>query len=133
MARVVQVGLVDDRGWVLLQERDSFAPVSPDQWTLPGGGIEPGESDGEAAARELAEETGLADALGPLGVHVVPCSVHGTDEVALYGARTTATDADVVLGEGRRIVFVDPATVPDLDATDALRALLPVVLAAFSR
>lgn len=130
---MVQVGLVDESGWVLLQERDSFAPVSPDQWTLPGGGIEPGESDAEAAARELAEETGLTDALEPLGVHVVPCSVHGIDEVALYGARTTATDADVVLGEGRQMVFVDPATVRDLDATDALRALLPVVLATISR
>ncbi len=35
-------------------------------WITPGGGIEPGESEREAVAREVAEETGLtAAAIGP--------------------------------------------------------------------
>ncbi len=59
VAQVVLLGLMDGRGQVLLQERDSQAPIDPDRWTLPGGGVEPGESDAEAASRELFEETGL--------------------------------------------------------------------------
>jgi 8-oxo-dGTP diphosphatase len=129
MAEVVLVALVDDRGWVLLQERDSNAPLDPDRWTLPGGGVEPGECDAEAAARELFEETGLRDDLASLGSYVVACAFHGEDDVALFGARTSASDADVVLGEGRRIVFVDPSELDSLDLTDPARALLPKVLA----
>jgi 8-oxo-dGTP diphosphatase len=53
------VGLVDPRGWVLLQERDEHAPVEPNKWCLVGGGVEEGESPETAAYRELEEETGI--------------------------------------------------------------------------
>ena len=32
-------------------------------WSVPGGRVEPGESDAEAVVREMAEETGLVHAV----------------------------------------------------------------------
>jgi 8-oxo-dGTP pyrophosphatase MutT (NUDIX family) len=111
--RLVAVVLVDPRGWVLLQERDEQAPVNPDQWSLVGGGVEEGESDHEAALRELAEET---EVTGVDLTHVDSYSYYCDDcrddhDVALYLAITGLADADVVCHEGRQIVFVDPRTI----------------------
>ncbi len=46
----------DGRRWVLLIARRNAA--GKPQWTLPKGGIEPGETDEVAALREVREETG---------------------------------------------------------------------------
>lgn len=59
MAVAVGVGVVvrDQQGRVLLGRREKIGEQS--SWSLPGGGLEAGESFETAAARELAEETGL--------------------------------------------------------------------------
>lgn len=123
------VGLVDTRGWVLLQERDEHAPSWPNKWCLVGGGVEEGESPETAAYRELIEETGIVcDDLVSLGQHDLPCAFHGRDLVDLFTARTPVTDAAVICGEGRQIVFVEPSAISTLDLTDTTRILLPLVL-----
>ncbi|MEH0935035.1 NUDIX hydrolase [Micromonospora psammae] len=57
--RAARVLLVDAAGRVLLF--DGTDPARPDHryWLTPGGGLDPGETPAQGAARELAEETGL--------------------------------------------------------------------------
>jgi 8-oxo-dGTP pyrophosphatase MutT (NUDIX family) len=54
----VRVVLADASGRVLLFHVET-EEVLGGWWELPGGGIDPGESDREAAVREIREETGL--------------------------------------------------------------------------
>lgn len=52
---------------------DSFLLMQhPDRWDLPKGHVDPGESDLEAALRELEEETGFAES----DIEVVPGFVY---------------------------------------------------------
>jgi 8-oxo-dGTP pyrophosphatase MutT (NUDIX family) len=127
---VAAVALVDARGRLLLQERDEHAPVDADRWSLVGGGIDTGETDADAAVRELEEETGLIGVdLDSLGVFTYYCDGWGENqEVALFTAFTNLTDADVECHEGRQMVFVDPTTVHTLAWNRALAVALPRIL-----
>lgn len=81
--RAMRVLLVDDDDRLLLfRDSDPGLTPVPIFWITPGGGVDPGESDLEAAVREVEEETGLLitqEALvGPLAERVV---VHGYSDV----------------------------------------------------
>ncbi|MFI5911588.1 NUDIX hydrolase [Dactylosporangium sp. NPDC051541] len=130
--RVAVVFLVDPQGRVLMQHRDQHAKVSPNQWAMPGGKIEPGESPEEAARREVGEETGL-DA-GDIKLYLVRTrpsvtTAEGEVEMHVFYGPTDAVQDDVVLGEGQAMVFLTPeeALARDLGVTAAL--LLPGFLA----
>lgn len=79
---------------------------------------EAGEDFRAAAYRELSEETGLRWESG-LTLWFDGQFRHSGEELAtrfqVWVAPTTVTDHDIVLGEGRQIVFVDPAALDDLD------------------
>lgn len=107
--------LVDPRGWFLMQERDEHAPVWPDTWCFPGGGLEGDETPRQGAVRELAEETGIevaSDDLHDLGEFAVE-SPRGRFRYHAFAAPTLLGNDDVDCREGRQIVFVDPGTVDD--------------------
>ncbi len=60
IARVAaRVLLINGAGRVLLFHGVDPANPADEYWVTPGGGIDPGESPAQAAARELFEETGL--------------------------------------------------------------------------
>ncbi len=119
--------LVDDRGWLLLQERDSLAVSAPDMWGMVGGHVDPGEDFEAAAYRELDEETGIAWTSG-LDLWFDGPFQRSSGEVThftVWVAPTTLTDADIVLGEGAQIVFVDPRVIPALELAESARHFLP--------
>jgi 8-oxo-dGTP pyrophosphatase MutT (NUDIX family) len=82
--RTARVLVVDDGDRVLLfTDRDPGLP-GRQWWITPGGGVDPGETDPQAAVREVEEECGLviteADLTGPLLERHV---VHGYTDVVI--------------------------------------------------
>ncbi|MEV5411655.1 NUDIX domain-containing protein [Thermopolyspora sp. NPDC052614] len=89
--RIKCVGAIvfDDAGRLLLIRRAH--PPGEGLWSLPGGRVEPGESDAEAVVREVREETGLTVAVGPLaGTVDRPAPGDAVYEINDYLASVTA-------------------------------------------
>ncbi len=98
----VRVILVNEADQTLLfQDSDPGLPEFR-WWVIPGGGMDPGESEVETAVREVAEETGFVlspdDLVGPVARRHV---VHGySDQVieqeeSFFVARISRFDVDV--------------------------------------
>lgn len=98
--RIRGVGAIIRDGDRLLLVQRGHEPARG-QWSVPGGKVERGESDREAVAREIAEETGLVVAVGALVGSVTRPGRPGT-VYEIY-------DYDAILAEGQRPGDARPA------------------------
>lgn len=58
LQRVASYAVVVDRGRVLMSQLSERVVGAAGRWTLPGGGVDPGETPLDAVVREVVEETG---------------------------------------------------------------------------
>ena len=130
---IVAVGvLLLDGERVLLVRR--ARPPQLGRWTVPGGGVELGETLEAAAARELHEETGLGCTLGPI-VEVLDRVVHDSDGkiefhyVILDLLGTQPTGELRVGSDASEARWVTLAELAGLDTTDGLEPVIRRALA----
>lgn len=105
-----RVLLLDEVGRILLfRGGDPAAPDRGTWWFTPGGGLDPGETRRQGAARELFEETGLRVSPASLGEPVLSRSVQFE-----FDGRSYDQDEEFFLVHGR-VFDVDTAGFTDLE------------------
>lgn len=128
MIRCVGAVVHDPDGRLLLVRRAN--DPGRGQWSLPGGRVEPGESDASAVAREIHEETGLLVRAGSLVGSVsrpAPAGVYVIFDYAaeVVGGQLSAGD------DASDVAWVDLVTFTDLDRRGLLVDQLAVTLTAW--
>ncbi|HEY2207357.1 MAG TPA: NUDIX domain-containing protein [Pseudonocardia sp.] len=116
------VGAAIVRDGRLLAQRRSWPAELAGRWELPGGRVEPGESEQAALRRECAEElaaeVAVAGRLGP----DLPLSARSV--LRIYAARLRADSPEPRAVEHAELRWVAAAELAGLDWLDADRGLL---------
>ena len=110
--------VADGRGRLLMIKRGHEPGAG--LWSIPGGRIEPGETDAEAVAREMIEETGLTVEVGRLVGRVRRPGLNGAViDIRDYAA--TVTGGTLRAGDDAADArWVAPAELASLEITEGL-------------
>lgn len=114
---------------IVVQDRRTLMIFNAErnQWEIPGGGLEPGESLEDCAVRELWEESSqVAESLHPIGYIRVRLVKHGEREEygAVYGATIGAVQPFVPSAECSRMMLWDGTAPLDGELGTFSRAVL---------
>ncbi|RLK54588.1 (deoxy)nucleoside triphosphate pyrophosphohydrolase [Actinokineospora cianjurensis] len=126
MLVVVGTAIVGPQG-LLAQER-AFPPEVAGMWEVPGGRVEPGETDEEAVVRECMEELGVTVKVGER----VGADVPLREDLVLRVYAAQLVDGEPTAREHRTLRWLTAAelsTVTWLPADEALLPDLRVLLA----
>jgi ADP-ribose pyrophosphatase YjhB (NUDIX family) len=109
----------DDDGRLLVVRRGR--EPGKGRWSVPGGRVEPGETDHAAVAREVLEETGLHVTVG-LRVGTVLRDGLGDDvyDIRDYACALAVTTTPVAGDDADEVRFVTRAELGELDLVDEL-------------
>lgn len=121
-SRPIVVGTAIVRAGGLLAQQRSYPAADAGRWELPGGRVEPGESEQDAVVRECREE---------LAIDVEPTGALGTDVpldngmlLRIHTARPVDPAAEPKPVDHQALRWVSAAELTDLDWLDADRVLL---------
>ena len=127
MVPSVNVVVTNDRGQILLIRRSDN-----DNWALPGGAIDLGESLTQAAVRETAEETGIdCEVTGLVGIYTDPKHVilytsndEARQEFSILLTAREAGGRPTPSNESTEVAWVDAAEASDLTMDPSMRKRL---------
>lgn len=123
--RCVGAIIHDPRGRLLLVQR-AHEPERG-KWSLPGGRVEPGETDHSAVCREVFEETGLSVTVGPLVGTVSRPATSGTYEIFDYSCSTDEWELSAG-DDAADAIWASSATFATLERENALAGKVADVL-----
>ncbi|MFD8915645.1 NUDIX domain-containing protein [Streptomyces sp. NPDC059575] len=104
--------IVTPRREILLQLRDDKPGICwPGYWSLPGGGLEPGELPRDGVLREIHEEAGIVPERIE-EVRVEPFAEGATPPYVFLGF-WDGDESRLVLGEGQALRLVRPGELPE--------------------
>lgn len=119
----VSVVITDGQGRILLIRR-----TDNNYWSIPGGGIEPGESVRRAASREVVEETGInCEVTGLVGIYSNPGHVAAYDDGEVRQEFSICLTARILDGsprtssESSEVRFVPATDIASYDIHPSIR------------